>query len=246
MSAPTIPVDAVHKDEHERELVRVYVWDLVVRATHWTIAFSIVILAITGYYIGKPFVSNPGEAGRWFTTGTVRVVHYYAAIAFTIAVLTRIGWMFMGHHWARWRELLPVEKHRLKGLFQTAMFYAGLRREPALGAGHNPLAGLSYLGVFCLYLVMIATGFGLAGVDGGVSGWFRFFRPLATLFGGPQLTRWIHHVTMWLLLVFVVQHVMAALLTTLSEKNGTMDSIFSGFKWISREQVQREKERWRE
>ena len=44
------------------ELVRVYVWQIPVRVTHWLIAGSIILLSVTGLYIGRPFmtVSGPG------------------------------------------------------------------------------------------------------------------------------------------------------------------------------------------
>ena len=34
-------------------------WDRVVRATHWLIVLSIVVLAVTGFYIGHPFLRRP-------------------------------------------------------------------------------------------------------------------------------------------------------------------------------------------
>jgi len=36
---------------HPGELVRVYVWQWPVRLTHWLNAYSILFLALTGYYI---------------------------------------------------------------------------------------------------------------------------------------------------------------------------------------------------
>jgi len=217
--------------------VRVRVWDLVVRTTHWLIALSIVVLSVTGFEIGHPVLAVPGQARDHFVMGTVRVIHSYAAIVFTLAVLSRMVWMFIGKGHARWREFVPVDRERRRGLLPTLAFYLFMRPRPALSVGHNPLAGATYVVVFALYLVMIATGLGMYAVDAHPSP-VSWATSLLALFGGAMGARWIHHVTMWLLLGFVVHHVYSAILTSVVERNGTMESIFTGNKWVSRDLAQ--------
>jgi Ni/Fe-hydrogenase 1 B-type cytochrome subunit len=48
-------------DDPSSQIVRVYVWQAPVRITHWLIAGSIVLLSITGFYIGRPFVTCRGR-----------------------------------------------------------------------------------------------------------------------------------------------------------------------------------------
>ena len=227
-----VPRAATHA--HAGELARYYVWDLVVRVTHWVVVLSMIVLGLTGYYIGKPFIAAPGPAGVNFVMGWAKVLHFYAAIAFTLAVLARIAWMFVGPRRSNWRQFVPTTKRRLRGFVETLKFYLFLRKTPPLSIGHNPLAGLSYLAVFALYLVMIATGLALysIGARGSYMGFFDFLLPW---FNGAQGARWLHHVTMWLLIVFVIQHLYSALLTSRTEKNGTMDSIFSGYKHLPKD-----------
>lgn len=213
------------------EQERVYVWDLVVRITHWAIALSIAVLAITGIYIGHPMFVAPGEAGGHFIMGWVRIVHFYTAIVFTLAVFSRLVWMFTGTKHARWQNFVPVTQNRWKKLFQTLSFYLFLRWLPPPLIGHNPVAGAAYTAVFCLYMVMIATGLGLYAVSADIDSPMRSFEFLLSIFGGAQTARWFHHVVMWLLIGFVVHHVYSAILVSVVEKNGTLDSIFSGYKW---------------
>jgi Ni/Fe-hydrogenase 1 B-type cytochrome subunit len=205
------------------ELERVYVWDLVVRVTHWVIALSIVVLSVTGIYIGRPFVIVPGEAGGHFVMGTMRVLHLYFAIAFTVAVMARLIWMFTGTKYATWQNFIPTTRQRWRDFFGTLKFYFFWRLKPPECAGHNPVAGASYVAIFGLYLIMIATGLALYG--------YRWFWP----FGGLQIARWVHHVVMWLLIGFSIQHVYSGILVALVEKNGAIDSIISGYKWLRRE-----------
>jgi Ni/Fe-hydrogenase 1 B-type cytochrome subunit len=232
-AAPARPFDPPKaKQSSEGRLVRVYVWELPVRLTHWGIALSIFVLAFTGFYIGRPFLVVPGEARFHFVMGTVKAIHFYAAIVFAIAVLSRIAWMFLGNRYARWNQLLPVSAERLREWWQALAFYLFLRREPPPVVGHSPLAGAAYSVVFLLYLLMIATGFALYSASAALDSPMRVFDFLVPLLGGLQTARWIHHVSMWLLLGFFVHHLSSALLMSILERTGVLDSIFSGYKYL--------------
>jgi Ni/Fe-hydrogenase 1 B-type cytochrome subunit len=204
-----------------REIVRVYVWQLPVRLTHWLIAISILVLAATGFYIGHPVLVVEGEARTRFLMGTVRLVHSYAAIVFTLSVLSRVGWMFLGNTYARWDKFVPVRRRRRQGLAPTFWFYVFRLRKPPGFIGHNPLAGVTYIAVFALYFLAILTGFALYGAKAGEGSPMRLFAFLGPLLGGLQTARWIHHVVMWLLLGFAVHHVYSSVLMSNVEANGT-------------------------
>jgi Ni/Fe-hydrogenase 1 B-type cytochrome subunit len=222
------------------DIVRVRVWDLVVRSTHWLIALSIVVLSVTGFEIGHPVLSVPGPAGQHFVMGMVRVVHFYAAIVFSLAVLSRILWMFFSKGYGNWRQFIPVERERRAGLLPMLAFYTFVRRDPYPVVGHNPLAASAYVFVFLLDVVMIVTGLAMYAIDapGSPVAWFQGILPL---FGGADGARWVHHVTMWLLLGFFIHHLYSAVLTSVVERNGTMESIFTGSKWLSRKLAERDK-----
>lgn len=215
--------------EHE-ELRPFYVWDRVVRLTHWVVVVSIVLLAATGIYLGSPFVSVPGQAREHFVTGWAKVLHFYAAIAFTLAVLSRILWMLIGPRVSSWRQFIPTNRRRWRDLKETFLFYSFFREKPPLTRGHNPLAGAFYFGIFGLYLLMIATGLALYSVSS--YSYMRGFGFLLPWFHGVQGARWIHHIGMWIVICFVVNHVYSAILTSRVEKNGAVDSIFSGYKYL--------------
>jgi Ni/Fe-hydrogenase 1 B-type cytochrome subunit len=232
-------IAAAHRSTHVipgSDLVRVYVWEWPVRVTHWLIVLAIVVLAATGIYIGHPFLASPPETGA-FITGTIKVIHSYAAIVFTLAVFSRLVWMFLGNGYSRWSNFIPVERRRRKGLLTTTGFYLFMLRKPPGFVGHNPLAGLAYLLVFFLYFVMIGTGFALYSVSARASSPMHVFQFLIPLFGGAQSARLIHHIVMWLLLGFAVHHVYSSILMSQVEANATVESIFSGYKFVPREDV---------
>jgi Ni/Fe-hydrogenase 1 B-type cytochrome subunit len=226
------------------DLVRVYVWQVPVRVTHWLIAGSIVILSVTGLYIGRPFITVSGPAGQAFVMGWMKAIHFYAAIVFTAAVVARVIWMFTGNKYARWDKFLPVYRTRRGGLIPTFLFYTFLKRDPPPYVGHNPLAGLAYVAVFALYFLAIATGLVMYGASAPVESPVRWFGSWAPLFGGLQIARWIHHAVMWLLLGFAAHHVYSSVLMASVEKTGTMDSIFTGYKWVGRRDLESGPYRW--
>ena len=225
-------------DTAASEIVRVYVWELPVRVTHWLIALSIAVLSATGIYIGHPFITVSGPAGEHFVMGWAKVIHSYAAIAFTLSVLARVTWMFTGNKYAHWDKFIPVHRPRRSGLWPTLKFYLFALRKPPGFVGHNPLAGLTYTLVFGLYFAAIATGLAMYSASAGVGSPMRAFTFLIPFAGGLQTARWIHHIVMWLLLGFTVHHVYSGVLMSSVEANATMESIFSGFKFVPREDLQ--------
>ena len=160
------------------DYVIAYVWDRPVRLAHWGIVLSIAVLSATGLYIGNPFLIVTGPAGQHFVMGWAKVIHFYAAIVFVLSVVARILWMFVGNRYARWSEFVPVSPVRWSRLLPTVKFYLFFRRRPPAVVGHNPLAGMTYVLVYGLCLLAIATGLAMysvsaAGLMRSFGSWFR-------------------------------------------------------------------------
>ncbi len=232
MSPPGAESASISGGPADWTLQRLYVWEAPVRLTHWLIFLSVVVLSATGFYIGNPFFVVTGEARQHFFTGTVKLVHSYAAIVFTLSLVSRLAWMLLGNPHARWDQFIPWSRERRRGVVQMTRYYLFLTRHPTRGAGHNALAGLTYAFVYALLSLQALTGLGLYGKAAHVGSLMRRFGFLADVFGGPQYARWLHHGFMWLLLGFVVHHLYSALLFSFEERMGTMESIFSGYKYV--------------
>jgi Ni/Fe-hydrogenase 1 B-type cytochrome subunit len=245
-SAPptTVPAatPAVHHSETGRiidsfvpaasQRVRVYVWELPVRITHWIIVGTIIVLTITGAYIADPFLLPPGGSVMM----TVRFVHMLAAFVFLAVGVARTYWLFAGNRFARWTAFVPTNRTQLRELVDQTGWYLFLRPNSPKVLGHNQLAAGTYIVVFLLFLIQTLTGFALVGMHG--------IQPWATLFGwvpdvmfGVQGVRLIHHLLMWAILAFMIHHIYSALLVDHLERNGLMSSIFSGYKFVTRHEV---------
>jgi Ni/Fe-hydrogenase 1 B-type cytochrome subunit len=169
--------------------------------------------------------------------GLIKLIHYSTAIVFGLAVASRVWWMFVGNNYARWDKFIPARKKRWKGVGPTLGYYLFRFRKPPGFVGHNPLAGITYTVVFVIYFIMIGTGLALYSVSahaGSPLGWFRFLVPV---FGGLATARWLHHGFMWMLIGFAVHHVYSAVLMSQVEANATVESIFSGYKFVPREDL---------
>jgi len=212
--------------------VRLYVWQVPVRVTHWLIVGSVAVLTVTGAYIADPFLIPPGGSVMM----NVRFVHMLAAFLFVGCGVARTYWLFAGNRFANWRAFFPTNRTQAKELFHQLGWYLLVRREAPRILGHNQLAAASYLIVFALFGIQTVTGFALVGIHG--------IQPWATLFGwvpdvmfGVQGVRLIHHLVMWAILGFIVHHVYSAVLVDHFERNGLMSSIFTGYKFVTRQEV---------
>ena len=229
---PTAPTAAGTEPAHaSEERVRLYVWQVPVRLTHWVTAACIVILSVTGGYIADPFLIPPG--GSVMTT--IRAIHMAAAFTFLASGVVRTYWLLAGNRWARWSAFIPTSWYQATEVFRQAGFYMFIRKEIPKVLGHNQLAAGAYLVLFFLLLVETVTGFALDGLLGSEPGATGFGWLVGLL--GPQLVRVIHHLSMWLILAIALFHVYSCILVDHIEKNGLLSSIVSGYKFPTREEI---------
>jgi Ni/Fe-hydrogenase 1 B-type cytochrome subunit len=219
------------------EIVQVYVWEWPVRLAHWFIAGSIAVLAVTGMYMGHPFIQFGELVRAQFLMGTIKYVHFLFAIVFSCSVVARIAWMFTGNRFSRWDKFIPVAASRRTGIVNALRFYLFQLRKPPGYVGHNPLAGSVYVLVILLYCMMITSGFALYADMAHVKLIHWVFALVRPLYGSLQTARFIHHGVMYLLLGFAVHHVYSAVLMSQVEANATMESMFSGYKFVKRDDL---------
>jgi len=169
--------------------------------------------------------------------GWNRAVHFAFAYLFAVSVAARLAWAFIGNHHASWRAFFPwASREGWKHIVGTFTYYTFLRRKPPYVVGHNALAAMAYSAVFALFLLQILTGFALYAQYAPGGSMATAFGWVATLFG-LQGARLVHHLVMWLLIGFAIHHVYSAWLMDVKEKNGTLSSIFGGYKFVEPEDL---------
>ena len=222
------------------ELVRAYVWELPVRVAHWLMFFSFVCLAFTGFYIHSPFLSPSRRFP--FLMADIRFIHLLAGFVFMAAILLRIYWFFRGNFWARWTAIVPIHKYQWRGIWPMLEYYSFLRFEPPAGIGHNPLAGMGYVGIYSMAVLEILTGLAMYSqilgypVLPALTGW-------AGVLLSYRFLREIHYFIMFIFFAFIIFHLYVCVLVSNEEESGLLDSIFSGWKfvpaWELRQEVQK-------
>ncbi|MBV8069846.1 MAG: Ni/Fe-hydrogenase, b-type cytochrome subunit [Acidobacteriaceae bacterium] len=221
----------------EASWVRVYVWQLPVRLAHWILVGCLVVLSFTGIYIHNPFIVAVSD--RSWVMGTMRFIHVMSGFVLISALIWRFYWFFAGNRWARWDQFVPFTKERRSAMKNMMEYYGFLRWWPAPQVGHNPLAGAAYCAVFGLLIIEILTGLALFDNILGNRVLHSFIGWL-TLLINLQYLRMIHFGIMFLFGAFLIHHVYSAILISKEERSGLMDSIFTGYKYISPARLSRE------
>lgn len=233
-TGPTVAADFAETDKSTTaRITSVYVYEAPVRLWHWINAFAILTLALTGYFIGSPLPTQPGEASANFLMGYIRFAHFTAAYIFAIGFVFRIYWAFVGNHHARqlfmpgflraswWREVLTEIR-----------WYLFLEKRPKKYIGHNPLAQLAMFFFITLgSLFMIVTGFALYGEGTQPGSWasnlFGWVIPLA---GQSMDVHTLHHLGMWFILTFVMIHIYVAIREDIMSRQSIVSTMISGHR----------------
>ena len=211
----------------------VYLWEWPIRAMHWAAALSIVVLVVTGFYIGRPYFITHGEASAHYLMGWMRFLHFAAAGVFVATAIVRIYWLFAGNQFERWKALFPVRKQDWVNLVKQVKFYLMIQPEKAPHyLGHNPLQQFSYTGMYTVALAQVVTGFAMYGQSRPGGLWYTLFGWVVPFLGGIQVVHFVHHVLTWAFLIFIPIHIYLALRADLLERTGTISSIISGGRFV--------------
>jgi len=219
---------------HASSIKAIYVYEAPVRIWHWINALAVTVLCITGYFIGSPLPSMPGEASANFLMGYIRFTHFAAGYIFAIGLVGRAYWALVGNHHAR--ELFSVPIFTMaywRELFSMLKWYGFMRPYPNRYVGHNPLARISMVfGFLVVGVFMLCTGFAMYG-EGAQEGHLMnslFTSWMLPLFSNSQNLHTWHHVGMWVMICFVMLHVYAAIREDIMGRQSIISTMISGFR----------------
>lgn len=212
----------------------VYIYEAPLRVWHWVNAFALLVLGVTGYFIGSPPPSMPGEASDHFLMGYIRFAHFAAAYIFLIGFLFRIYWMFVGNSHSRQIFLPRFFSAEWWGeVWHEVKWYAFAAREPKKYLGHNPLAVLTMHFLFVwASAFMIITGLALYGEGAGMDSWqYSLFSSwVIPLFGQSQDVHTWHHLVMWAIVCFIITHIYVAVREDIMSRQSIISSMISGWR----------------
>ncbi|WP_025270232.1 Ni/Fe-hydrogenase, b-type cytochrome subunit [Hippea sp. KM1] len=220
-------------------LKKKYEWTVGIRVLHWLTFISIAVLTFTGFYIADPFwfVHTPGtkEAYNTFSMANVRFIHFVAAYVFIFAIILRLYYAFFSRFDADWKEFL-FRWLNIREWGLTLKNYLTFKPYGVEGlkTKYNPVQSLAYFAFIVASILQIFTGIILYTMNDnsirGVSFVQKLFFPLVQLFGGYPNIRIAHHLLMWFFIIFVIAHVYMVIAHDIGEKNGSLSSMFTGYK----------------
>ena len=213
----------------ERDVV--YVYEAPVRLWHWVNAFAILVLGLTGYFIGSPTPTMPGEASDNFLFGYIRFAHFAAGYVLAVGFLLRIYWAFAGNVHAKQIFYVPFWKASWWAeVLHEAKWYLFLVANPKKYVGHNPLAQLIMFTGFTLTTAfMIVTGFALYSEGAGIDSWqHKLFGWVFAIWPNSQDVHTWHHLGLWAMIIFVIIHIYAAVREDIMSRQSIISSMISG------------------
>lgn len=215
------------------EYKRVYLWNWSIRAMHWIAAACIVVLGVTGFYIGKPYFMSTGEPVDHFLMGRFRFVHFVAAGLLVATAVVRIYWLFIGNRYERWNALLPHGKEDWVNMWLVLKKY--LFVEPWKAPhylGHNPLQQVTYTFVYVVAIAQVLTGFYMYGLADPGGFFYTAFGWVGALFGGAQVARFFHHVLTWAWAIFLPVHVYLTIRADVVHQESRISSMVGGGRYV--------------
>lgn len=218
---------------HAGSVKSVYVYEAPVRIWHWTNVLAVALLCVTGYFIGSPPPTQPGEASAHFLMGYIRFVHFASAYVFAVGLLARIYWACVGNHHAREMFWVPVftRAYWLEA-WGMVKWYCFALAAPGRYVGHNPLARFAMFTMFFLTSVfMVLSGFAMYAEGQQRGSWAdHLFGWVIPLLGQSQDAHTWHHLGMWVLIVFIILHVYAAIREDIMGRSSVVSTMISGYR----------------
>ncbi|MFN4318930.1 MAG: Ni/Fe-hydrogenase, b-type cytochrome subunit [Aquificaceae bacterium] len=225
------------------EAKRIYIFSPGLRLWHWVNFFAILILFITGLYIGNPFFLGPigYEAtyayDKGITMDFIRKVHFIAGYVFLSGFIFRI---IIALFSKRDRIFLPPPWRRdyRVGLKEITLKYALIMRDKEGNEYiRNAYARSVYPLVYLLFFFMILTGFAMYGMSKPDGFWASLFGWILPLLGGEFMVHMWHHWIAWIIIIFAILHVYLVVREELVKKNGELTSMFTGYKVFEKEPI---------
>ncbi|GHA52753.1 Ni/Fe-hydrogenase, b-type cytochrome subunit [Photobacterium aphoticum] len=208
------------------------VFSVVIRVCHWLRALAITALVITGFYISWPFLVAP-ESSDVLVNGWIRFAHEVFGFMLVAITMARVYLFFFSRSNVERRSINDALS--TKSWLQQIKAYLWMGKPPHHGA-YGPLQLVVYAGISTLAIFMCVTGLMLYDnvYHGGLAAMLLpVTDQLTQWMGGLANVRLWHHYVTWAFIIFVFIHIYMVVWTGIRFRNGSADSILSGYDYQS-------------
>lgn len=217
------------------------------RIIHWVNAISILAAVITGLYIGHPyyqsFIADP--AVDKYVMAWNRWIHFIGAITLDVTSIVIAYLYFFSRFEKPYKKLIPNSAN-IKEFVAVIVNLLTLNRKKEFDSSHADSFNVVYFTILHLLLVwMLLTGLqmyvhGLASGISSIGGWWPAMLHIATdwtipVCGGTLMdVRISHHLTMWLIIAWVMFHIYYQVWRSIFWQEGDINIVFGGTKYASK------------
>jgi Ni/Fe-hydrogenase 1 B-type cytochrome subunit len=224
------------------------------RVNHWVVAVCMVAAVITGLYIGHPyyqtFIADP--AVDKYVMAWNRWIHFIVAIIFDVSSIVVAYLYFFSRFEKPYKKLIPTWNN-IKEFGAVLINLVTLNRVKKFDSSHADSFNAVFFFIFHLLLVwMLLSGLQLYvhGLESGISSigaWWPWMLHLATDWTLP-VSSWMigstatgtnimdvriaHHISMWLVITWVVFHIYYQVWRTIFWKEGDIAIVVGGSKFV--------------
>ncbi len=224
------------------------------RINHWVVAICMVAAVITGLYIGHPyyqtFIAEP--AVDKYVMAWNRWIHFIVAIIFDVSSIVVAYLYFFSRFEKPYKKLIPTWNN-IKEFGAVFINLLTLNRVKKFDSSHADSFNAVFFFIFHLLLVwMLLSGLQLYvhGLESGISSigaWWPKMLHLATDWTLPVSSwmigstatgtnimdvRIVHHISMWLVITWVVFHIYYQVWRTIFWKEGDIAIVVGGSKFV--------------
>lgn len=220
--------------KQQKKYISIKEFSTSIRIFHWIRAFCIFGLIFTGFYIAIPFLTPmPDPQPTGFLNAKIRSVHEILGFLIIGASIFRLYLFFFARSSHPERESIP-QAFSVKLWIEQIKAYLFIGRHPHIKGAYNPIQVFSYFMLGILLLGLVLTGLalyaevyheGLGAICASLFGW------VDVVCGGIANVRWIHHILMWAIIIFIPIHIYMVVLNSVRWPNGGADGIISGYHY---------------
>ncbi|EAU55255.1 cytochrome b/b6 domain-containing protein [Mariprofundus ferrooxydans] len=237
----------------EAMLKRYKVWDAPTRLFHWVNFTTVLLLILVGLLmIYKKDIGITSLEAKI----AIKEIHILIGYIFTLNLLIRLVWGFVGNRFARWSRIVPG-----KGFGAVLSGYIASIRSgnPQQFLGHNPLGRLAVVALMLMLMTQAVTGLVRAGTD-------VYYPPFGAMFAAQVAADGVnpaslkpydktgvdaaklkalgafkspfgevHLYTAYALILLILLHIAAVVRAEISEGGGMVSAMFSGSKTLSKQ-----------
>ena len=224
------------------------------RIIHWVNVFSMIVAIATGLYIAAPYYQTfmADDAVDKYVMAWNRWGHFMVAIIFDVTSIVIAYLFFFSRFEKPWKKVIPTWKN-IKEFAEVFLNLVTLNRRKKFDSTHSDSFNSVYFLIFHLLLGwMLLTGLqlyvhALGSGESSVGTWWPWMLH-ATTDWTQVVSSWMvgttatganimdvrisHHLTMWLLITWIVFHVYYQVWRTIFWKEGDVSIVIGGDKFV--------------